>query len=457
MQNEFGSEQSPHSTRMSRDLDLDTTLQELPLYESAISISCLGVELADLIAQNPRLPGVLLTDGKELVGIVSRRQLLEYLLLPQGMTFFLDQPLQVFWGHNNADILILPGDMLILTAMQKALKRSRRIIADPIVVQVSDSQYRILDFGQLSLVSWQIRGIEAQVRYERSQAQMIQTEKMASLGRLVDGIAHEILDPVGFIWGNLTHISSYSQDLLELLSIYEKHNNTHSSELEELREEIEISYLRQDFPQAIESIETGAKRLRDLAMSLQNFCHVDEVYPKPADLHACLDGIILLLKSRLGSNIQIVRTYGHLPPIVCYISKLTQVFTNILTNAVDALLDRAAMQQWKQEFDRTYLNQDPPTIEIETKIIHRLSDRDRQERTVEDRFVSIRIIDNGIGMTREQQEQILESFSVARRAAKETSLAVSYQIITAKHGGIFNFKSQLGEGSEFEIIIPLLQ
>lgn len=454
MQNEFGSEISSHPSKMTRDLDLDTTLQELPLYDSTISISCLGVELADLIAQNPRLPGVLLTDREELIGIVSRRQFLEYLLLPQGMTFFLDQPLQVFWGHNNADILILPGDMPILTAMQKALKRSSRIIADPIVVQLDASQYRILDFGQLSLVSWQIRGIETQVRYERSQAQMIQTEKMASLGRLVDGIAHEILDPVGFIWGNLTHISNYSQDLLELISVYENNLSVTSPEIEEVRETIEVAYLKKDFPRAVESIETGAKRLRNLAMSLQNFCHVDEVYPKPADLHACLDGIILLLKSRLGSDLIIVRNYGHLPPIVCYIGKLTQVFTNILTNAVDALLDRAAAQKWQQEFDRAYLIQNPPQIEIETKIIHRTLEGNE---AIEQRFVSIRILDNGIGMTQEQQEQILASFSVERRAAKETSLAVSYQIITAKHGGIFNFKSQLGEGSEFEIIIPLLQ
>lgn len=454
MQNELGSEMPSHPSKMTRDLDLDTTLHELPLYDSTISISCLGVELADLIAQNPRLPGVLLTDREELVGIVSRRQFLEYLLLPQGMTFFLDQPLQVFWGHNNADILILPGNMPILTAMQKALKRSRRIIADPIVVQLNSSQYRILDFGQLSLVSWQIRGIETQVRYERSQAQMIQTEKMASLGRLVDGIAHEILDPVGFIWGNLTHISRYSQDLIDLIIAYEENTSVPSSYVEEMREDIEIDYLRKDFPRAVESIETGAKRLRDLAMSLQNFCHVDEVYPKPADLHACLDGIILLLKSRLGSDIVIVRNYGPLPPIICYIGKLTQVFTNILTNAVDALLDRAATQKWTQEFDRGYLVQDPPKIEIETKIIYHIPNR---EETFEQRFVSIRIIDNGTGMTPEQQEQILESFSVERRADKETSLAVSYQIITAKHGGIFNFKSQLGEGSEFEIIIPLFQ
>ncbi|MEM9538829.1 MAG: HAMP domain-containing sensor histidine kinase [Cyanobacteria bacterium P01_E01_bin.42] len=454
MQNESGSEIPSHPSKMTRDLDLDTTLQELPLYDSQISIACLGVELADLIAQNPRLPGVLLTDRDELIGIVSRRQFLEYLLLPQGMTFFLDQPLQVFWGHNNADILILPGDMPILTAMQKALKRSSRIIADPIVVQLDASQYRILDFGQLSLVSWQIRGIETQVRYERSQAQMIQTEKMASLGRLVDGIAHEILDPVGFIWGNLTHISRYSQDLLELISVYENNISASSTEVDEVRETIEVDYLRKDFPRAVESIETGAKRLRNLAMSLQNFCHVDEVYPKPADLHACLDGIILLLKSRLGSDISIVRNYGHLPPIVCYIGKLTQVFTNILTNAVDALLDRAATQKWKQEFDRGYLAQNQPTIEIETKIIQRVPEYDSN---IDQRFVSIRILDNGIGMTPKQQEQILASFSVERRAAKETSLAVSYQIITAKHGGIFNFKSQFGEGSEFEIIIPLLQ
>ena len=456
MQNQFKAE--PYlSSGSNQYLSLESTLQELPLYKFKIDISCLGLELAQIFEKYPLLPGAILIEKEQFCGMISRRQLLEYLLHPQGLELFLNQPLEILYSYARRSILVFSGDTPILTAAQQALRRVSEMLGEPIVVQVEPSVYQLLDFQQLNLAAWQLRGIETQVRYERTQAEMIQSEKMSSLGRLVDGLAHEILDPLGFIWGNLTYVSSYSKSLIELLSAYEVYLPEKPVELEELSEEVELEFLREDLPRTLESIKVGAERLKKLSVSLQNFCHVDEIYPKPADLNASIDGIVLLLQSRLKSEIEIVKNYGYLPPVNCYIGQLNQVFMNILTNAVDVLLNQAISQKLAQELNQTTILDagKKPRIEINTEVISRQSELEQKE-AFDVRWISVRIIDNGPGMTKEIQEQILESFSIKQRAAKETSLAVSYQTISAKHGGELKLRSQLGVGTEFEILLPLV-
>jgi signal transduction histidine kinase len=380
---------------------------------------------------------------------------------------FLQEPLWVLHRYTRCDVLLLPGDTPILVAAQQALRRSPELLSEPIVVQIEGTHY-LLDVHELNIAHWQIRGIETQVRYERTQAEMIQNSKMANLGRLVDGVAHEILDPVSFIWGNLSHVTAYSQELLELLAAYESHLSILPKDLERLREDIEVDYLRQDLPRAIASIKTGAERLSKLASSLQNFCHIDEIYPKPMDLHECLESILLLLKSRLSSEIQVVRHYGNLPPVSCFPGQLNQVLMNILSSAVDTLLDEAVAQQFHADFkagsDRAIAPSIPPQLSITTEICSLPAAKGTSPR-----WVSICIADNGPGLSPEAEQKLLESFSVKRRAEKETSLSVSYQIITAKHGGKFKVRSRgvtLGEGegeghapqqtgTEYEILLPL--
>lgn len=350
---------------------------------------------------------------------------------------------------------MLPESTTILAAAQQALRRAPELQGEPIVVEVKPHSYRLLDIHSLNIAYWQIRGIETQVRYERTQAQMIQSEKMASLGRLVDGVAHEILDPVGFIWGNLTYVTAYSESLMKLLSAYESLSPEPPAAINELKEEIEFDFLQSDLPQAIASIKAGAERLTKLATSLQNFCHIDEIHPKPADLHAILDGILLLLKSRLTGEIEVVKNYGYLPPVPCYAGQLNQVFMNVLTNAVHALINEAVSQEFAKEFRGTGVTDltRKPRIEITTKVGS--SPPSELEKT-QTRWVSIVIADNGPGMSVEKQQKILESFSTEKRAEKETSLAVSYQIVTAKHGGQLIMRSQFGVGTEFEIWLPLI-
>ncbi|MBD1892660.1 ATP-binding protein [Coleofasciculus sp. FACHB-SPT9] len=424
-----------------RDLSIESTLGELPLYNFLVKPICLGVDIARIFEKHPLLPGAILVEQGQFAGMISRRRLLEYLIRPHRLELFLHKPLHILYKYAHSEVLILPDSTPILTATQQALRRSPEFLAEPVVVQVGESDYRLLDVQDLNVVSWQIRGIEAQVRYERTQAQMIQSEKMASLGRLVDGVAHEILDPVGFIWGNLTYVSTYTENLIELLSTYETYLPQIPEEIAALKEDIEFDFVQQDLPRSISSIRAGAERLKKLVMSLQNFCHIDDVYPKPADLHACLDSIVLLLKSRVNSEIEIIRNYGHLPPVQCYAGQLNQVFMNILTNAIDALINQAVVQQFTQDFQGTLPPniQEKPRIEITTEVC---SHKASQTGISDSRWVSIRIADNGPGMSPEVQQQILESFSVEKRSAKETSLSVSYQIVTAKHGGKLRMRSR---------------
>ncbi len=437
-------------------LTLDSTLQELPLYQFQADLSCLGSDVAQVFEQHPLLPGVILVEQERFVGMISRQQLLEYLLRPHGVELFLKLPLQVLSSYAPKSWLILANTTSILNATQQALRRSPECLADPIVVQ-HESSYQLLDIHALNIACWQIRGVETQVRYERLQLQMLQSEKMASLGRLVDGVAHEILDPVSFIWGNLTHVSAYSQSLLALVSAYQKALPQPTPEIAHIQDAIELDYLRDDLPKTLHSIKTGAERLSKLVNGLQNFCHIDEVYLKPADLHDCINGVLLLLKSRISSEIEIVKHYGQLPPVPCFAGQLSQVFMNILSRSIDGLLNQAVSDRLSAELNVCNRSSKiRPRITISTDLC--------TLRESDTRWVSIRISDSGSGITLETQNQLVEAFASDQPFAKETSLTTSYRIITARHGGKFRVYSRThtpdadtpeSTGTEVEILLPV--
>jgi signal transduction histidine kinase len=438
------------SVASDRDLGLESNLQELPMSDFYVDVNCTGTEVANFLDKYPLLPGVILLERGEFVGMMSRRRLLEFLIRPYGQELFAQATVGVLYSYTRTAFLLLPETTSILTAMQHTLKRSPELFAEPIVVKTAANTHRLLDIHDLNLAAWQIRGIETQIRYERSQAQMIQNDKMARLGRLVDGLAHEILDPVGFIWGNLTYISNYSQDLLKLIATYDQAFPQASTVINHLKEEIEFDFLEEDLSKALASARTGAERLKKLVTSLQNFCHIDEVYPKPVDINACIDGLVLLLKTRLKGEIGIIKKYGKLPPVTCFIGQLHQVLMNIFSHAVDSLLDEAVRQQFQRECND---NSEQPQIVVTTAVISQAAN---QPNAADSRWICISIVDNGPGMSDELQKKIMESFSIEKRADTETSLGVSYRIITAKHGGKLNFRSQVGLGTEFEILLPLV-
>lgn len=462
-----------------QDLSLESTVGDLPLHDFAVETSQQGRDIATIFEQHPLLPGVILLEEGKFIGMISRRRFLEYLLHPQGLKLFLKQPLRVLYSYAQIRNLIVPHHTTILITTQLALRRSPELLGEPVVIQLPQTPsedransslanirdtYYLLDIQELYLADWQIRGIEAQVHYEQNQAKMIQIEKMASLGRLVDGVAHEILDPVNFIWGNLNYAHLYTEQLLELIHAYEMETITNqatkgkSNPIADLKDSIEFDFLQTDLPRTLSSIKTGAERLKKLVTSLQNFCHLDEVYPKPADLHQCIDSILILLKSRLQNDIEIVTDYGYLPPVTCFVGQLNQVFINILGDAVDVLLNSSADHHPQ---DHQLVNIQPATITITTDIY---SGKQIQAQNADSRWVSICIAHNGSALSPLRKQKILDSFSSDRRYLKETSLALSYWIITAKHGGKLELRSPISEistkemplGTEFEIILPLV-
>lgn len=446
-------------------LGIEATLEALPLHAAQLDIQLPSRVAAEQFSQFPELPGILLRDQQTFVGVLSRQQFSEFLLRPKACDLFLHESLSVIYSYSRLSSLVFPAETPILVAARAALRRPSERQGEPILVTTPDGD-RLVSAHDLNQAHWQIRGIETQVRYERTQAAMLQSQKMASLGRLVDGIAHEIMDPLGFIWGNLSHVDHYCQQLLELLAAYEEGDAaiTETTALNELKEAIELDYLRQDLPHTLNSIKGGAARLKQLASSLQNFCHIDEVYPKPADLHGLIDSIVLLLKSRLTTQIQVVRQYDALPPVPCFAGQLSQVLMNVLTHCIDDLLSMAARQSMVT--DRTFAT---ATASAETlakapqiAITTRLYDANPDD-PMGDRWIILTITDNGPGLSLSALQQIQEAFSIRQRLARETDLATCYRLVTAKHGGKFTVRSPVAHGpspddaigTEFEIQLPL--
>lgn len=445
-------------------LGIQATLNDLPQYAFTVEADSPIAALIEPFSAFHDLPGVVVKEPNR-ISVLSRQQFLESLLQLGHTEQFTQGLVRSRLSRTSRNPIILPGDTTVLIGAQKALKRPKEEQNEPVVV-IEQGQYYLLDSDLLNVAHWHIRGVETQIRYERLQMQILQSEKMAALGRLVDGVAHEILDPVSFIWGNLSYINEYAQQQSALISAYEKAVPAPPSAVQEVKEQIEFDYLKEDFPAALKSARSGAHRLRQLATSLQNFCHIDEVHPRPTDINSLLDSTLRLLRNRITSPISIERCYDRLPPVPCFPGQLSQVFMNILTNAVDSLLAQA-----QQESQLPTADFASPEITVTTTVCSAETAPSDTNIHVT-RWISIIISDNGPGLPAEMREQILESFTTERRLKKETGLAMSYQIVTAKHGGRLWLRSvhesdttatldkstdKVLTGTEFEILLPLTQ
>jgi light-regulated signal transduction histidine kinase (bacteriophytochrome) len=273
----------------------------------------------------------------------------------------------------------------------------------------------------------------------QTQTQLIQTEKMSSLGQLVAGVAHEINNPVNFIYGNLSYASEYTQQLLQLLRLYQSHYPQPDSEISSLEKAIDVDFVAEDLPKIISSMQVGADRICSIVQSLRNFSRLDEADYKPVDLHEGIDNTLLILQHRLKSTVnfpgvKVVKDYGELPLVRCYAGQMNQVFMNILSNAVDALEIQAKGNQ-------SFI----PSICISTRV------------SADHSFVLIRIADNGPGMTEDVKRRIFDPFFTTKPVGKGTGLglAISYQIVVEKHGGLIECISELSQGTEFWMEIAL--
>lgn len=280
---------------------------------------------------------------------------------------------------------------------------------------------------------------------QRTQTQMVQSEKMSSLGQLVAGVAHEINNPVNFIYGNLLHANEYTQDLLNLLALYQQHYpNPHSAIQQEVTA-IDLEFLMADLPKLLVSMKVGADRIQKIVSSLRSFSRLDEAEVKDVDIHEGIDSTLMILHNRLKSKaeypaIQIVKDYGILPKIECYAGQLNQVFMNVLSNAIDAL------EEQNQQRSPAEVAAQPSIVTIQT----RSSDRET---------VAIQIADNGPGMPETVQKRLFDPFFTTKAVGKGTGMgmSISHQVITERHKGSLQCFSVPDQGATFVIEIPIRQ
>ncbi|WP_219904460.1 ATP-binding protein [Stenomitos frigidus] len=289
---------------------------------------------------------------------------------------------------------------------------------------------------------------------QHTQVQLVQSEKMSTLGQLVAGVAHEINNPVNFIHGNLTHANEYMQDLLDLLMLYQAEYPTPTAAVQAKAMAIEVEFLTQDLPKLLASMRVGTERIREIVKSLRIFSRLDEADAKAVDLHDGIDSTLLILDNRLKAcsaheAIAVVKEYGVLPHVECCGGQLNQVFMNILSNAIDALEDsmRAGAQRIISEPGAIGAPpQLTPTIYIRTQVS-------------EPGWVMIQIADNGPGMPETVRQRLFEPFFTTKELGRGTGLgmSISAQIVTEKHNGSLQCFSTLEQGTEFVLKLPIQQ
>ncbi|VXD14894.1 Response regulator receiver domain protein [Planktothrix serta PCC 8927] len=357
----------------------------------------------------------------------------------------------------KADPHLASAFFILLTAKEQSTDRikgldsgaddfiSKPIEIEEILARVR-SGLRIHNLNQQILQTNQ-QLIHALSNLKQAQVQLVQHEKMLTLVQFVAGIAHEINNPVTFIRGNIDYVLEYTQNLLEVVHLYQHIYPQSQPEIQAKLQELEVEYIIQDLPQVLKSMQQGTERISNIIQSLKNFSRLDESEKKLADIHQGIDNTLLMLQSRINQNpdhpIQVIKLYGEISPIICYPSHLNQVFISLLNNAIDAIAEHQKKSPLLE-----------PKIWIKTETC--ISSNPHQSLNPS---VRIMIQDNGIGIPKEIGRKIFEPFFTTKPVGSGTGLGLSiaYQIVVEKHGGTFRFHSELGKGTEFIIEIPALE
>ncbi|MBD2001863.1 MULTISPECIES: hybrid sensor histidine kinase/response regulator [Cyanophyceae] len=279
---------------------------------------------------------------------------------------------------------------------------------------------------------------------KKTQLQLIQNEKLSTIGQLVAGIAHEINNPVGCITGNLEQANLAVKDAVDYIRLYQTTFPNPGIQIEQKAEEIDIEYLLEDLPKMFLSMQTGIERIRNISTSLRTFSRADVDCKVSVNIHEGLESTLMILQHRLKAQdyrpaIQVIKKYAEIPKVECYLGQLNQVFMNILANAIDALEEANLGRSYEA------IKASPNQIIVETEM------KNEQQ-------VAIRIVDNGMGMTKDVKQRIFDHLFTTKPVGKGTGLGltIAHQIIVEKHGGTIEVNSEWGGGTEFAIALPIV-
>ncbi len=325
--------------------------------------------------------------------------------------------------------------LFLLQASQTSLNEAKQLTTELRTQQAELKTTLVVKENLAEIAESQAKRLQETLKnLQGTQAQLIQTEKMSSLGQMVAGVAHEINNPVNFIHANIDYVQQYAEDLLNIVNLYQKNSLCDSDEITELADDIDLNFLIEDFPQVITSMKVGTRRIREIVNSLKNFSRLDEVAEKIVDIHGGIDSTLLILQHRFKeTEIKVYKSYGEIPKIECYAGQLNQVFMNIISNAIDALSESNSQAEFAES----------PVISITTLS----TDNDQ---------ILIKIADNGLGIPHSIQSRLFDPFFTTKAVGKGTGLglSISYQIVVDRHGGKLWCESAPNDGTTFCIQLP---
>lgn len=317
-------------------------------------------------------------------------------------------------------------------------------VADQLAISIQQAHLYARTRQQAIKSEIQAKHLEETLHHLRqTQAQLIQSEKMSSLGQMVAGLAHEINNPISFIYGNIPYVESYLKDLIFLIRGYQARHPQLIRDCQDIAEEIDLDFLLQDVPRVLGSMKTGATRIQEIITTLRSFSSLDGAQRRVINLHEELDNVLSILHPQLIPDIEVVRCYGNLLEVECYPRLLSQVFMNLLVNAIEALHSPHMSVQDSQHT--------PKTITIRTS---QLSDS-----ITGDTWLRVAIADNGCGIPFKVQPKIFDPFFTTKDVGQGTGLglAVSYYTVVNQHHGQLKFHSEPGKGAEFIVELPIEQ